>query len=151
MWLADGWNFTSRRNVVVLVGAVASLAYLAYNFATGWTVSFVVYDAPTMNFASYFYPALLVMLGMAALPKAEDGAGSRFLARAGRWSYHVFLVQILWFSSLAAPVARLIATALSSRPDALGVTILACAVNMAVCLAGGALFLRLLTPRTRVA
>lgn len=151
MWLSDGWSLKSRRNIVVLVGAAASLVYLAYNFVTGWTVPFVIYDASTMNFASFFYPALLVMVGMAALPASESGAGSHFLARAGRESYHTFLVQMLWFSSFGPPVARLVASALSSPPDALLPMLIACAINVAVCLAGGALFFRLLAPRPRSA
>lgn len=147
MWLADGWSFASRRNTVVIIGATLGLTYLAYNAATGWTAPRVVYDVPTTYSAAYFYAAGLVMIGMSALPRTENGTGWHILARIGRESYHVFLVQMLWFSSLAVPASRLVSSALPGPPQAPLEMILVCAINVAACLVGGSLFFRLLAPR----
>jgi peptidoglycan/LPS O-acetylase OafA/YrhL len=147
MWLSDGWQLASRRNGILLAAAAMSVAYLVYTSSTGWALPRAVYDARTAYFASYFYSALLVMVGMAALPSAEKGGASRLLARVGRDSYHVFLVQILWFSSLAAPLAMAVAWAFSARTDTPVVMIVTCAANVAACVVGGSIFSKLLAAR----
>ncbi len=48
-----------------------------------------------------FYAALLVLLGIKYLPRTGANLFVRALARTGRLSYHIFLVQIVYFALLA--------------------------------------------------
>lgn len=50
------------------------------------------------TFASAFYPALLVVVGLHWLPHQPAQMAWRLLVRLGAASYEIFLIQILWFS-----------------------------------------------------
>ncbi len=55
------------------------------------------------TFASAFYPALLVVVGLRWLPRELTNRAWRLLALLGAASYEIFLLQILWFSLVAPP------------------------------------------------
>lgn len=55
------------------------------------------------TFASAFYPALLVVLGLRFLPREVKHPASRLLAQVGVASYEIFLLQILWYALLEPP------------------------------------------------
>ena len=80
--------------------ALAGIVYLAFlhqdpqNF--GWLIN--SFSRPT-NFLSAGYAIWLTCLGLALLPSEETSIVARTLARLGRASYHIFLVQIVWFSA----------------------------------------------------
>jgi peptidoglycan/LPS O-acetylase OafA/YrhL len=50
------------------------------------------------NFLSSFWAATLVLAGLRFLPRTETAAPARFVGALGRASWHIFLVQILWFN-----------------------------------------------------
>lgn len=149
MWISDDWRLGARRNRFILVAAGVSALYLAANVAYSWTLPVLLPDAPVQNLVSFPYAALLVLLGMRFLPSTERGRAARALARTGRWSYHIFLVQILWFSTLSAPIAGAIGRLLGSAPGAPAVMLVASVVNAGVCVAAGGAFYRVLRPTAR--
>jgi peptidoglycan/LPS O-acetylase OafA/YrhL len=91
-----------RRGMALLtVGALVGLVYLVVLHQDpgdfGWLVpSF----SRTTNFISVFYAVWLTVLGIRLLP--GDGASPlyRRFERLGRASYHIFLVQIVWFGAV---------------------------------------------------
>ena len=148
LWLAEGWALEARRNRLLLIAGLVSGAYLALSALAFSLVPRGLDFTPTVYFVSYLYTGLLVMVGMAILPSVEVGPTSRFLAKAGRLSYHIFLVQILWFATLVIPTQRFISASLEGMLSAVALDALLCAINVAVCLAGGALFYVALRPRS---
>jgi peptidoglycan/LPS O-acetylase OafA/YrhL len=103
------------------VGALLGAAYIGLNSI----------DPPSgplggsdWAFASVFYTVFIVVLGISRLPVAARGWPSRGLGELGRASYHVFLVQIIWFGLAVWP--------LDSVPALIG--------NLAVTLVAGVAF-----------
>ena len=82
-----------------LAGAVVSFAYLLAVSIDGTLVPLAVRDWRPwgQTSLSVFYTVALVALGLRYLPTATPSA--RLLAVLGRASYHIFLVQILWYSA----------------------------------------------------
>ena len=79
--------------------AVAGVIYLILLHqdpqAFNWLIN--SFSRPT-NFLSAGYAIWLTCLGLLFLPSETHSIVSRVLARLGRASYHIFLVQIVWFS-----------------------------------------------------
>jgi peptidoglycan/LPS O-acetylase OafA/YrhL len=78
-------------------GALISTAYLMLAQIDPSAIPFGVKGWENSDFAAAFYPALLVLLGMVALPSLAAAALARGTAELGRASYHIFLLQIIWF------------------------------------------------------
>ncbi|MGP0101727.1 MAG: acyltransferase family protein [Solirubrobacteraceae bacterium] len=105
------------------VGALVGAAYLGLNSIDN---SNGLFGGSNWAFASVFYTVFIVVLGMGSLPSREHGWLSKGLVELGRASYHVFLVQIIWFGlAVWTP---------GSVPVLLG--------NLAVTLAAGVVFFR---------
>jgi peptidoglycan/LPS O-acetylase OafA/YrhL len=104
MWIADSAADAVRRNVIIAAGAVIGLGYLVMFDSGEWYPTFVVpgFGLET-NALTAFYPALLVLAGLRWLPRAPGTPVGAALAFLGRASFHVFLVQILWFGAWGAP------------------------------------------------
>ncbi len=97
LWLSDGFELLSRRNLwILLAGAVVSVSYLV-SVQLGWRAPWIVEAWQPMNVLAYPYSALLVMAGMRYLPAKDLKAAWRPLASIGRASWHVFLTQMLYF------------------------------------------------------
>jgi peptidoglycan/LPS O-acetylase OafA/YrhL len=95
LWLADGWELHARRNRWLLAFAAASLTYmLATQF--GHPLPLFPGSWQPQNVLGFGYTAMLVMLGMRWLPAVESGAWA-VLGELGRASYHIYLVQLLYF------------------------------------------------------
>jgi peptidoglycan/LPS O-acetylase OafA/YrhL len=54
----------------------------------------------TTNFISVFYAVWLTYVGIRLLPAQSPRLGYRALERLGQASYHIFLVQIVWFGAI---------------------------------------------------
>ena len=117
MWLADGWGLTERRNRWLLAYAGVSLGYMIAVQA-GHPLPLFPGSWQPLNVLGFGYTALLVMAGMRWLPAVERGAW-KVLGELGRASYHIYLVQTLYFGFhdryLLLPVAEDIA-----RPSLIG-------------------------------
>jgi hypothetical protein len=96
--LADGAASRAARTVgAVLV--VASLAYLVLELAQGeWFATFVSGFTRPTNLFAVPYAAALTFLLMRALPSRSSNTVLRASGYAGRASFHVFLVQMVWFA-----------------------------------------------------
>jgi peptidoglycan/LPS O-acetylase OafA/YrhL len=81
--------------------AVAAVTYLILLHqdprAFTWMIS--SFSRPT-NFLSAGYAIWLTCLGLVFLPSQTRSVLTRVLARLGRASYHIFLVQIVWFMAV---------------------------------------------------
>jgi peptidoglycan/LPS O-acetylase OafA/YrhL len=64
----------------------------------GWLVSSF---SRSTNFISVFYTVWLTCLGIRLIPGTSTSAVYRALEELGRASYHVFLVQIVWFGAIS--------------------------------------------------
>jgi peptidoglycan/LPS O-acetylase OafA/YrhL len=95
LWLADGWGLMARRNRWVLVFAAVSLAYML-GTQLGHPLPLFPGTWQPQNVLGFGYTAMLVMLGMRWLPTTERGAWV-VLGELGRASYHIYLVQLLYF------------------------------------------------------
>lgn len=85
-----------KRNIVISIGSIISLVYIAsvnyFNFRLPIEPSWLSQNAP-----SYFWPLLIVILGLKFLPKIELTFLGKKLALFGKASYHIFLVQMVYF------------------------------------------------------
>jgi peptidoglycan/LPS O-acetylase OafA/YrhL len=80
--------------------ALASLIYLLllHQDPQGFNWLINSFSRPT-NFLSAGYAIWLTCLGLVFLPSETHSIVTRVLAHLGRASYHIFLVQIIWFSA----------------------------------------------------
>lgn len=80
--------------------ALAGVAYLILLHQDPQAFTWLInsFSRPT-NFLSAGYAVWLTCLGLVFLPSQADSMMSRVLVRLGRASYHIFLVQIVWFSA----------------------------------------------------
>ncbi|MHB8840446.1 MAG: acyltransferase family protein [Candidatus Aquicultor sp.] len=100
MWIASDYQISSGRNRFILLGTLASLAYITVSTFFGFRVTYFLPFWGTQNILSFFYPVLLTMIGLRFLPR------SNLLEKLGRASYHIFLVQIVYFGA-GLPLAML--------------------------------------------
>ena len=85
-----------QRGTVLGLGAVASLTYLFLANAGLWSPPFVP-AWRTQNLLAAFYPASLAAVGIRYLPAQSQRASLTGMAWVGRASYHVYLIQMLYF------------------------------------------------------
>lgn len=95
-FIADGRITDGKKWLVLGVGAVASVSYLAFG-NVGLVDTPFVEAWRTQNVLAVFYPALLVMIGLQLLPREPSGWLAVALASVGKASYHIFLMQMLFF------------------------------------------------------
>jgi peptidoglycan/LPS O-acetylase OafA/YrhL len=101
---------TRRRSAAIVVGGIASLVYLTL---VGYTALvppgsvFYQYDG-ALQFPAFMWTLVLAMTGLAYLPKARTTRISRWLAAIGKASWHIFMVQMLYFLFLADYVYRIL-------------------------------------------
>ena len=90
------WHLKSRVNLILIVLGLLSAVYL-YFFLNAPTPGFRP-EWRTQNIYSFFYPTLIIMLFLSAEPLIQ-GTKRLFywLTVFGRASYHIFLVQIIYF------------------------------------------------------
>ncbi len=103
MWLADGPELTLTRNRFIFAYALLSIGYLAIAGAHNQVVFVGVEYA--YDVVAFGYPLLLVSAGLTWLPAATTAPPLHAIAELGKASYHVFLVQAVWFSSAIAVVS----------------------------------------------
>ncbi|HUK37873.1 MAG TPA: acyltransferase [Methanomicrobiales archaeon] len=95
------WLVTTarRRRPAILLGGIASLGYLTL---VGYTTVFpqgsifYQYDG-ALQFPAFLWTLVLAVAGLAWLPKAATSRITRSLAAAGKASWHIFMVQMLFF------------------------------------------------------
>jgi hypothetical protein len=99
LWLSIDHRWDVPRNVVIWLLGVASTVFIVYSVINGGYPDFarniVVYD---YNLFIYPYSALIVMLIMNIIPNSPYGKNYRNLSYLSRSTYHILMVQILYFS-----------------------------------------------------
>lgn len=85
-------------NGLIKIGIVFSSLYLMIASASGWKFPYFIEDYGTQNILAIFYPMMLVILIMQInFDKLKDGVVFKFLCLIGKASYHILLVQMLYF------------------------------------------------------
>lgn len=77
-------------------GMVVSLPYLVAH-AAGLRIDAFVTAWQPQNLLAFFYPATLVEFALGSLPVSASSMVARPAREIGKASYHIFLVQMLWF------------------------------------------------------
>jgi peptidoglycan/LPS O-acetylase OafA/YrhL len=96
-WFAGVPTASALRQRWLWCGGLLSVAYLALVQGDPAALSFAGIEQPGGDALVAFYPACLVLLGMALLPASGGGLPLRGAGELGRASYHIFLLQIAWF------------------------------------------------------
>lgn len=92
----QGWKIKSKMNLFLLILGLVSAVYL-YFFVNTTTPGFRP-EWRTQNIYGSFYPALMVMIVLSVTPLTRFAEGLfGKISVFGRASYHIFLVQILYF------------------------------------------------------
>ncbi|WP_439882937.1 acyltransferase family protein [Pontibacter sp. MBLB2868] len=82
--------------VIVTTGAIGAV-YLYFISYTSFEIKYFRADWLLQNFMSFGYAALLTLMGLALLPESSNTSILKLLARLGKASYHIFLIQIIYF------------------------------------------------------
>lgn len=102
LWLVDNQDTKLRQQPVLMLGIVVSTLYLLYvMFLTDRGIYFSSnFGWGTQNVLSFFYPVLLILLGIKYLPRNDNNLVVKFFSSIGKMSYHIFLMQILFFGTI---------------------------------------------------
>ena len=145
MWIADDQKISSKRNKWLITGAYVSIVYLLtcnllYIITPNVLPALGVLsiDYLTQNCFTFFYPLLLVLIGINYLPRTKRSSLNHFISFCGRASWHIFLFQAVYIPTIYITVLTLWGHA----PNAGLFLVLATTANIVVCTAlGGLLFL----------
>ncbi|MBX0334675.1 acyltransferase [Pontibacter sp. HSC-14F20] len=98
LWLSSLVTTANKRYSWLLVFAgIASGVYLYFFQYHDWSLPCIRTEWQAQLFLTFPYAALLIFLGMLAFPQQSDHAAPRSMAIIGKASYHIFLVQVLYF------------------------------------------------------
>lgn len=115
LWVIEGFEphkrFRSRQeSLIVLMGLVVSTVYLLafsfFHWQFPYFNNFWGTEYPTLGsylFIMAFYPLAIYMLEFKFLPSSSNNRVVKFIQYLGKASYHVFLIQILFFAVLYNP------------------------------------------------
>jgi peptidoglycan/LPS O-acetylase OafA/YrhL len=95
-FIVDDRVSARARAIFLGLGTLASLTYLVVGNAGLWAPPFVS-TWRTQNVLAAFYPATIAALGIRFLPSSGCGVVTKALTWTGRASYHIFLMQMLYF------------------------------------------------------
>jgi len=145
VWLAVSKQAIDRK---VILGALISLIYIVAVNYLNFQFWFLYPAWGSQHAPSYFWPLLIIMIGLIYLPGVSKNVVSVTLEKFGRASWHIFLVQMVFFwalggaasslflGELTSPVVLNISTILQMVP---GFVLLTC-FNLGVCLFLGGVF-----------
>ncbi|TWH45270.1 acyltransferase [Sporomusa sp. KB1] len=103
MWISNDYHLSSKSNIPVLIGSIFSIIYLLINTFGYYAIPHFLPNQHTQNILSFFYPALLVLVGITCLPKTvSNNSLNKFIIKLGKASYHIFLVQMFYFSIICS-------------------------------------------------
>ncbi len=110
LWLSDHREYETslkeflKKNTFIVVGFAVSTGFLiAYNF---FNFNFQIGDFRIggawvyQNYLTVFYPLMLVLLGIRFFPKKPSNILAKILAFIGKRSFHIYLVQVVFFSAI---------------------------------------------------
>ena len=96
-WLVDN---KEKLGCWFSVGIILSVFYIFSIDMLKWKMPFFRIEWVDQNFISFLYPAFLIVLGIQFLPKNSVNKlfPIKLLMTVGKLSFHIFLVQICYFS-----------------------------------------------------
>ena len=94
--------------VPALLLALASAAYLFRVVYQDLQVPLIRADWDTQNLLAYGYAAFVLVLLFKLLPQQSEKKSLLFLAELGKASYHIFLVQVVYFGLVAFPHSQVL-------------------------------------------
>jgi peptidoglycan/LPS O-acetylase OafA/YrhL len=151
LWISDDFDLFSTRNRFILLGAPVSIAYLllsdivAFPNAAGTYTTINPWFLPewyTQNMVSFFYPTLLVLIGIRYLPVTTKNPAASMLAHCGKLSYHIFLFQIVYFAFYFILLQNTPVINASDKYPYMAIS-LALLGNIILCVIGGSLFYKI--------
>ncbi len=97
-WISQDFNIFSKRNLFILYLLPLSLIYLIINNSLSFRFPFFLDQWQTQIFITIFYTVILILLGIRYLPSHSNNKLTSFLKSVGIASYHIFLIQLLYFT-----------------------------------------------------
>ncbi|MFD2244830.1 acyltransferase family protein [Pontibacter ruber] len=98
LWLSKITQHTSIKQMqLLLLMAAASIVYLYLVQYKGYYISYFRREWQLQNFLGFPYAALLIFTVIKLFPQQSNNILLRSIAELGKASYHIFLVQVLYF------------------------------------------------------
>ena len=124
VWLATR---KSQSNILLWIGSLLSVVYI-YSVHYASLIPPFQADWQSQNTPSFFYPLLLVILALKFLPQTLQLRFQRVTV-IGKASYHIFLTQMVYFTTVAGSISKRI-----------GSTPMSAIINIVLCLVFGTVF-----------
>ena len=102
IWISEDYQISSKRNRFLLVGLAISVLYLILNEFFSYDFFETIWK--TQNLVASFYPLALVMLAIKYLPSESKGVYLEAVGLVGKASYHIYLMQILFFTFMESSI-----------------------------------------------
>ncbi len=98
LWLARLILTSERRySWLLILAGIASSIYLYFHQYQGISLPYIRPEWQAQLFLTYPYAALMIYLGILTFPQQSNFIAFRIMATVGKASYHIFLVQVLYF------------------------------------------------------
>lgn len=135
MWIAKDFDLKSKSNIWIIAGCLVSVTYLFI----GNTFDIPLFNESwkTQNLLSFFYPAVIILISLNYLSNSLNNHVSKLFSLLGRASYHIFLVQMIYFALIPT---NTLAEELSRTYNYYIVGALLVIFNLIVCISIGLLF-----------
>lgn len=102
MWFVNNFELTALksfiRTKVLLIGLTVSIAYMIGVSVFSWNFPYFQTPWQPQVILSFFYPLILCAIGITCLPSIPNHIWNG-LSLIGKASYHIFLIQIIFFVS----------------------------------------------------
>lgn len=143
------FNKSLFQNRLIILGFVLSMAYLFISFFLGGISQYFIPTYQYTNVMASFYPLILVILCLRYFPSKSSAIPINLLALIGKASYHIFLVQIIFFGiglSLLEnrifinPTSLLNYLNQSNYINAFLIIFIAILINLSLCITFGLMF-----------
>lgn len=103
LWSIENIDFKKIfSNKLLILGSLFSISYILFYSFFNWNVPFFGGYWATQNVLSFFYPLLIFVVGMKLLPTISKNKLLNFIGTIGKASYHIFLLQIVFFTLIPA-------------------------------------------------
>ena len=136
IWLA----LRQRKQMAfVIIAGLLSVAYITAVYYFRFQIWFIDPSSGFFNEFSYFWTLVLVLSGLRYLPSSPLSASSGFIAKLGKASWHIFLVQMTVIGFLNYGMMMVIRGVVPGfgMPEVLTRQVINTLVTLAVCLSIG--------------
>jgi peptidoglycan/LPS O-acetylase OafA/YrhL len=100
LWICEDLDLASKRNRFILLGTLVAVFFFVLNALSvyGQAVQPLSQLVGILYPFALFYPTLLVLAGIKYIPSEAASRVLSSVADCGKASYHIFLVQMLYFN-----------------------------------------------------